>query len=94
VETDPKTGFFLDRRENRKIVRDLARGRSVLDGFCSTGAFGMYALAKGATSVLSVDVSREAVAAAGENAARNGFGDRRDPRHLFLHATGRYGQME
>ena len=76
VETGPKTGFFLDQRENRKIVRDLARGRSVLDGFCSTGAFGMYALAGGATSVLAVDVSREAVAAAGENAARNGFGDR------------------
>jgi 23S rRNA (cytosine1962-C5)-methyltransferase len=73
VETGPKTGFFLDQRENRQIVRGLARGRSVLDGFCSTGAFGIYALAGGATSVLAVDVSREAVAAAAENAGRNRF---------------------
>jgi 23S rRNA (cytosine1962-C5)-methyltransferase len=76
VEAGPKTGFFLDQRENRKIVRGLARGRSVLDGFCSAGAFGMYALAGGATSVLAVDVSGEAVAAAAENAARNGFAGR------------------
>jgi 23S rRNA (cytosine1962-C5)-methyltransferase len=76
AETGPKTGFFLDQRENRRIVRDLARGRSVLDGFCSTGAFGVYALAGGATSVLGVDVSGGAVVAAGENAARNGFADR------------------
>ena len=75
VEAGPKTGFFLDHRENRKMVRELARGKSVLDGFCSTGAFGIYALAGGATRVLGVDVSGEAVAAAGENAARNGFGD-------------------
>ena len=76
VETGPKTGFFLDQRENRKIVRALAGGRSVLDGFCSTGAFGIYALAGGAADVLAVDVSPAAVAAAGENAVRNGFGDR------------------
>jgi 23S rRNA (cytosine1962-C5)-methyltransferase len=73
VEAGPKTGFFLDQRENRMIVRGLARGRSVLDGFCSTGAFGIYALAGGATRVLAVDVSREAVAAAAGNAGRNGF---------------------
>lgn len=72
----PKTGFFLDQRENRNIVRGLARGRTVLDGFCSTGAFGIYALAGGAESVLAVDVSASAVAAAGENAARNGFRER------------------
>lgn len=76
AETGPKTGFFLDQRENRRIVRNLAGGRSVLDGFCATGAFGIYALAGGATSVLAVDISGEAVDAAAENAARNGFGDR------------------
>ncbi len=76
VETGPKTGFFLDQRDNRKIVRELARGTAVLDGFCSTGAFGIYALAGGAESVLAVDSSAEAVAAAAANAARNGFGDR------------------
>jgi 23S rRNA (cytosine1962-C5)-methyltransferase len=76
VEAGPKTGFFLDQRENRKIVREMAGGRSVLDGFCSTGAFGVYALAGGASSVIAVDISGEAVAAASGNAARNGFGTR------------------
>jgi 23S rRNA (cytosine1962-C5)-methyltransferase len=76
AEAGPKTGFFLDHRENRRIVRGLARGKSVLDGFCSTGAFGIYALAGGAARVLGIDVSEEAVAAASNNAARNGFGDR------------------
>ena len=80
VEGGPKTGFFLDQRENRRIVRELAEGRSVLDGFCSTGAFGVYALAGGASSVLAVDISGEAVAAASGNAARNGFGNRWDGR--------------
>ncbi len=93
VETGPKTGFFLDQRENRKIVRDLARGGSVLDGFCSTGAFGIYALRGGATSVLAVDVSGEAVAAARGNAARNGFADRWEGRegnlfHVLRDLTG------
>jgi 23S rRNA (cytosine1962-C5)-methyltransferase len=76
AEAGPKTGFFLDQRENRRIVRGLARGMRVLDAFCSTGAFGIYALAGGAESVLAVDASAPAVAAAGENAARNGFSDR------------------
>jgi 23S rRNA (cytosine1962-C5)-methyltransferase len=76
VEGGPKTGFFLDQRENRRIVRKFSAGKTVLDGFCSTGAFGIYALSGGAQSVLGIDASGPAVAAAGENAARNGFGDR------------------
>lgn len=76
VETGPKTGFFLDQRENRRIVREFARGRTVLDGFCSTGAFGFYALAGGASGVLGIDASEGAVAAAREMARNNGFGDR------------------
>lgn len=76
AETGPKTGFFLDQRGNRRIVRGLARGKKVLDAFCSTGAFGIYALAGGADSVLAIDASAPAVAAAGENAARNGFSGR------------------
>ncbi len=76
VEAGPKTGFFLDQRENRRIVRGLSRGRRVLDGFCSTGAFGIYALSGGAESVLGIDASGPGVAAAAENAARNGFGGR------------------
>ncbi|MBI5904958.1 MAG: class I SAM-dependent rRNA methyltransferase [Deltaproteobacteria bacterium] len=76
AEAGPKTGFFLDQRENRKIVRRLADGADVLDGFCAAGGFGLYALAGGSRSVLAIDSSKAAVAAAGENAARNGCADR------------------
>ncbi len=71
VEAGPKTGFFLDQRANRNIVRRLARGRDVLDGFCAAGGFGLYALAGGARSVLAIDSSRLAVDTARENARRN-----------------------
>lgn len=76
VEAGPKTGFFLDQRGNRNIVRALAGGMRVLDGFCASGGFGLYALAGGAKSVLALDASRPAVAAARENASRNGVADR------------------
>jgi 23S rRNA (cytosine1962-C5)-methyltransferase len=75
VETGPKTGFFLDQRENRNIVRRLAEGRDVLDGFCAGGGFGLYALAGGARSVLAMDSSRSAVETALGNARRNGVSD-------------------
>jgi 23S rRNA (cytosine1962-C5)-methyltransferase len=96
VEKGPKTGFFLDQRHNRRIVRDLAAGKSVLDGFCSTGGFGLYALAGGASGVLAVDSSDYAIDTARGNAGRNGFADRWEGRaaNLFqelrqLHASGR-----
>lgn len=96
METGPKTGFFIDQRDNRRIVRAFSRGKRVLDGFCSTGAFGLYALAGGADSVLAIDSSGPAVAAARENAARNGFASRWEgtPADLFaelreLSAAGR-----
>lgn len=72
VDTGPKTGFFLDQRRNRGIVRGLAEGKTVLDGFCAAGGFGLYALAGGAKSVLAIDASRPAVEAARANAALNG----------------------
>ncbi len=86
VAEGPKTGFFLDQRENRKIVRAWSRGRSVLDAFCSTGGFGLYALSGGARSVLAVDASESAVAAARGNAARNGFADRWEGKSADLFA--------
>ncbi len=76
VEAGPKTGFFLDQRRNRNIVRALAGGRNVLDGFCASGGFGLYALAGGARSVLALDSSRTAIAAARENVSRNAVSDR------------------
>jgi len=72
VAAGPKTGFFLDQRRNRGIVRDLAEGKTVLDGFCAAGGFGLYALAGGAKSVLAIDASRPAVETARANAALNG----------------------
>lgn len=60
-ETGQKTGFFLDQRENRALVGSYSAGRRVLNLFCYTGGFSIYALASGAASVDSVDSSRKAV---------------------------------
>lgn len=66
-----KTGFYLDQRENRRLTRDLARGRRVLNCFCYTGGFSLQALAGGATEVISIDSSGPALATAASNLARN-----------------------
>ena len=68
-----KTGFFLDQRENRALVGRYAAGRSVLNLFCYTGGFSIYALAAGAKHVCSVDSSRKAVEMLERNVALNGF---------------------
>ena len=66
-----KTGHFLDQRDNRALVRDLAAGGRVLDVFCSTGGFSVHAAAGGATAVHGVDISEGAVAAARRNMELN-----------------------
>ena len=68
-----KTGFFLDQRDNRAAVGRLARGRNVLNLFCYTGGFSVYALAAGAKHVDSVDSSRKAMDMVAKNVAENGF---------------------
>ena len=68
-----KTGFFLDQRENRSQVGRLAKGRSVLNLFCYTGGFSIYALQAGAVHVDSVDSSRKAMDMVDRNVALNGF---------------------
>jgi 23S rRNA (cytosine1962-C5)-methyltransferase len=68
-----KTGFFLDQRENRFLVRRYCRGARVLDCFCNDGGFALNAAAAGAVSVLGIDSSAEAVARATANASRNGL---------------------
>ncbi len=70
-EAGQKTGFFLDQRENRELVRRYAAGRTVLNTFCYTGGFSVYALAGGAVEVCSVDSSERAVALADENVRLN-----------------------
>jgi 23S rRNA (cytosine1962-C5)-methyltransferase len=68
-----KTGFFLDQRENRYRVGQLAAGKNVLNLFCYTGGFSIYALAGGAKHVDSVDSSKRAMDMVDRNVALNGF---------------------
>lgn len=67
-----KTGFFLDQRENRALVERYSAGRNVLNLFCYTGGFSVYALAGGAVHVDSVDSSRKAMDLVEQNVAANG----------------------
>ena len=73
-EEGQKTGFFIDQRVNRDLVRQYSRGRKVLNTFCYTGGFSVAALAGGATEVVSIDLSERAVKLADENVRLN-FGD-------------------
>lgn len=70
-EQGQKTGFFIDQRENRELVRRYAKGRTVLNTFCYTGGFSVYALAGGALQVDSVDSSELAVQLATQNVTLN-----------------------
>ena len=73
-EEGQKTGFFLDQRRNRELVRHYAKGRTVLNTFCYTGGFSVYAASGGAVEVCSVDASERAVQLADENMRLN-FGE-------------------
>lgn len=73
-----KTGFFIDQRENRALVEKYAQGRSVLNMFCYTGGFSVYAMRGGAQLVHSVDSSAKAIELTKKNIELN-FPD--DPRH-------------
>ena len=66
-----KTGFFIDQRENRALVERYAANKDVLNMFCYTGGFSLYALRGGAKSVDSVDVSQKAIDLVNVNVARN-----------------------
>ncbi|HET9795164.1 MAG TPA: class I SAM-dependent rRNA methyltransferase [Thermoanaerobaculia bacterium] len=70
-----KTGFFLDQRENRRRVRGLSRGKTVLNLFSYSGGFSVTALAGGATRAVDVDASESALALARRHRRENGFGD-------------------
>lgn len=73
-EEGQKTGFFLDQRENRELVKRYSKGRTVLNTFCYTGGFSVYAMSGGAKEVCSVDSSERAVSLASENMVLN-FGE-------------------
>lgn len=66
-----KTGFFVDQRENHSLLQKYSNGRRVLNTFCYTGAFSLYALRGGATLVDSVDSSAKAIALTNANVELN-----------------------
>ena len=70
-EGGQKTGFFIDQRENRRLVEHYANGRTVLNMFGYTGAFSVYALRGGAKEVHTTDSSQRAIETAGRNVALN-----------------------
>ena len=72
-----KTGFFLDQRENRSLLQQYAHGRKVLNMFCYTGGFSVYALRGNAQLVHSVDSSTKAIALTEANVDLNFPGDKR-----------------
>jgi 23S rRNA (cytosine1962-C5)-methyltransferase len=68
-----KTGFYLDQRDNRKLIGKYCMGNSVLNGFSFTGGFSVYAIGNGAAAVTSVDSSQPAMELAKRNMTLNGF---------------------
>ena len=88
-----KTGFFVDQRENRSLLEYYAKGRNVLNMFCYTGGFSVYALRGGANLVHSVDSSAKAIDLTRANAELNFPGDSRheafaEDAFKFLEQTG------
>ncbi|MDN7596142.1 class I SAM-dependent rRNA methyltransferase [Burkholderia multivorans] len=73
VPNGHKTGFYVDQRDNRALVAQHAAGRDVLNCFCYTGGFSLAALKGGATRVVSIDSSGDALALAQQNVVANGF---------------------
>lgn len=72
-EEGQKTGFFLDQRENRRLLGEMAAGARLLNTFCYTGGFSVYALSAGAALVHSVDASEKAIELTRKNIELNGF---------------------
>ena len=75
LEGGQKTGYFLDQRENRMALQGLVKGGRVLDCFCHTGTFSMYAAKYGAKEVVGLDIAAPALEVARVNAQLNGYGD-------------------
>lgn len=79
-----KTGFFLDQRESRKKIKDLSRGKKVLNCFAYTGGFSVYAAAGGAESVTSVEIQERAFNNMKTNFELNGFEGRVRGEYRFI----------
>jgi|WetSurMetagenome_2_1015567.scaffolds.fasta_scaffold00082_26 23S rRNA (cytosine1962-C5)-methyltransferase len=79
IRTGHKTGFYLDQAVNRRIVAGYARGRTVLNCYSYTGAFGVHCAASGSSVVTSLDSSAPALSLATANMDLNGFGELHAP---------------
>ncbi len=86
-ETGQKTGFFIDQRENRELLAQYAKGKSVLNTFCYSGGFSIYALKAGATLVHSVDSSAKAIDLVNQNIALNFGADANIAHEAFAQDT-------
>jgi 23S rRNA (cytosine1962-C5)-methyltransferase len=86
-EAGQKTGFFVDQRESRELVKKYSSDKTVLNTFCYSGGFSVYALAAGAKEVHSVDSSKKAIALCDENVALNGFADKQTAEGAPLHTS-------
>lgn len=78
-EEGQKTGFFLDQREHRELVRRFAQGKTVLNAFGYTGGFSITALKGGACRAITVDTSKKAIASAEANLTLNGYSKEENP---------------
>lgn len=72
-ETGQKTGFFIDQRENRKLLASYVKGKKVLNAFCYSGGFSVVALKAGALEVHSLDSSKKAIELTNNNVTLNSF---------------------
>lgn len=78
-----KTGFYLDQKENRRIIQTISEAKSILDCFCYTGGFTCSAAKGGASSIVAIDSSLDSLTLAQKNISENGFND---PNIEFIHA--------
>lgn len=88
-----KTGFFIDQRENRQLVKEYAHNRRVLNMFAYTGGFSVYAMRGGAEKVISVDSSKKAIELTHQNLRIN-FPEARNHESLAVDAFEYLGQMK
>lgn len=72
LQSGQKTGFYLDQREQHRVVAKYATGKRVLDAFCNQGSFALHAARAGALEVLGLDSAEDAISQARRNAERNG----------------------
>lgn len=82
-----KTGFFVDQRENRRLLEHYAKGKTVLNMFCYTGGFSFYAMRGNAKAVHSVDSSAKAIELTNANVELNFPGDKRHQAFVRMHSS-------